>query len=320
MVSLNDWAQSYLDFAKTSFSTKTYKEKWSMFRRLFKEIDPMISVTKLKPAAVLAYIVKQKEVRSGNAANKDRKNMVAAWNWGMKYMDPPLPGPNPCLVERMPEIRQPRYVPPEEDFWKVYGVAEGQDKVMLSTFIHLAARRSEIFRLTWEDVDFGSDRVRLWTRKRMGGTYEYDWLPMTKELRMTLRWWWEHRPIKDQPHVFLCLDEKEFCREYYGKPFKYRLHLMQRLCDRAKVKHFGFHAIRHLSASILFSLGYEVGIIQAILRHKSPSTTERYLKSIGLERVREAMEDLKPADAEVLEFKSPSHSDSGAAQEKKKAV
>jgi hypothetical protein len=27
--------------------------------------------------------------------------------------------------------RQPRYVPPEEDFWKVYEKAEGQDKVML---------------------------------------------------------------------------------------------------------------------------------------------------------------------------------------------
>ncbi len=65
---------------------------------------------------------------------------------------------------------------------------------------------------------------------------------------------------------------------------------------------FGFHAIRHLSASILFKLGYEVGVMQAILRHKSPNTTERYLRSIGLERVREALEDLKPADSKVLEF------------------
>ena len=47
--------------------------------------------------------------------------------------------------------------------------------------------------------------------------------------------------------------------------------------------------IRHLSASILYSLGYEVAVIQAILRHKSPSTTERYLRSIGLERVQDAL-------------------------------
>ena len=78
-------------------------------------------------------------------------------------MDPVLPAPNPCLVERMPEVRTPRYVPPEDDFWKIYGVAEGQDKVMLLTLLHLAARRGEIFRLPWADVDFGSDRIRLYT-------------------------------------------------------------------------------------------------------------------------------------------------------------
>jgi hypothetical protein len=67
----------------------------------------------------------------------------------MKYMDPPLPGPNPCLVDKMPEERQPRYVPPEEDFWKVFEIAGGQDKVMLLAFLHSAARRGEIFRLDW---------------------------------------------------------------------------------------------------------------------------------------------------------------------------
>jgi hypothetical protein len=39
----------------------------------------------------MGYIVKQKEERSGYAANKDRKNLVAVWNWGMKCMKPPLP-------------------------------------------------------------------------------------------------------------------------------------------------------------------------------------------------------------------------------------
>jgi hypothetical protein len=82
--------------AKVRFSTKTYKEKVSMFKRFFKVIDPKMPVAKLKPGDVLKYVVKQKEERSGYAANKDRKNLVAAWNWGMKYLDPPCRVPTPA--------------------------------------------------------------------------------------------------------------------------------------------------------------------------------------------------------------------------------
>jgi integrase len=102
----------------------------------------------------------------------------------------------------------------------------------------------------------------------------------------------------------VCLENKPFCKEHYGEPFKERSKIMGRLCDKAGVKPFGFYAIGHLSASILYNLGYEVAVIQAILRHKSANTTERYLRSIGLERVREALEDLKPSNAKVLKFKS----------------
>jgi len=304
-ICLYDWAQAYLDLAKVRFSTKTYKEKISVYKRFFKSFDPALPVSELKPGDVLKYIAQQKEDRSGYAANKDRKNLVAAWNWGMKYMNPPLTGPNPCLVDKMPEVRSPRYVPPEEDFWKIYAVAEGQDQVMLLAFLHLAARRGEIFRLTWEDVDFVNDRIRLWTRKRKDGDYEYDWLPMTKELRKSLRWWWEHRPIKDSPYVFLCLNEHPGQKENYGNPFVSNQKFMRRVCKMADVNDFGFHAIRHLSASILFNAGYDLGVIQAILRHRSPSTTERYLKSISIERTREALESLNSESsykAEIITF------------------
>ncbi|NOR10021.1 MAG: tyrosine-type recombinase/integrase [Desulfovibrionaceae bacterium] len=75
---------------------------------------------------------------------------------------------------------------------------------------------------------------------------------------------------------------------------------MRRLCEKVGVKRFGFHAIRHLTASMLFKQGYNVGIIQAILRHQSPNTTERYLKTLGLEYVRGAMEELFGKKSKVL--------------------
>jgi integrase len=154
-------------------------------------------------------------------------------------------------------------------------------------------------------VDFNSKRVRLWTQKREGGNQECDWLPMTSELRTELLKWWEERLAQtaaDKDHVFLCLDETFFCEEYYGKAFKHRQHLMKRLCEKANVKPFVFHVIRHLSASILYKKGNSVSVIQSILRHKNPNTTTRYLRTIGLEDTRSALEEGLKMPAKVIEF------------------
>ena len=308
--SLGEWAQRYLDHAQ-KYSAKTFDEKRRAFRELFAAkdrsgmpiVNPSGDVLKLCPGNVLEALQVQFQERSGYAANKDRKNLVAAWNWGIKYLG--LPRQNPCLVEKFPEERKPRYVPPEEDFWKVFELTSGQDRLMLLTFLHLGARRGEVFRLVWDDIDFSQKRIRLSTRKRMGGSLEYDWLPMTAELKRELLWWWEHRIFKHHPSVFLCEDETAFTRDHYGKPFQYRQQFMKKLCVKAGVKHFGFHAIRHLTASILFQIGKPVSIIQAILRHKSPSTTERYLRSLGLEETRSALDDLgKRGPARVVQMKT----------------
>lgn len=301
--SLQQWAEKYLDHAK-KYDRKTYNAKRQALRELFAAkigqgkaaqqiVNPQAPVTSLTPGKVLAALRAQfdNEIgRSGNALNKDRKHLVAAWNWGVKYLG--LPMPNPCLVERFPEERSPRYVPSEEDFWKVYAQTRGQDSVMLLCYLHLGARRSEVFRLQWEDVDFGNNRIRLFTKKRLGGSMEYDWLPMTGELAKALHWWWNNKTFKDSPHVFICENGTGFCLEQIGKPFKERMHFMKRLCELAKVKAFGFHAIRHLTASILYRMGQPVSVIQAILRHKSPNTTAIYLKSLGLEETRGALEGL----------------------------
>jgi integrase len=114
-----------------------------------------------------------------------------------------------------------------------------------------------------------------------------DRMPMTSDLRQALPQWCEERlkqPISDKEHVFLCMETTSFCKEYFGKPFLHRQHLMERLCTKAKVKPFGFHMIRHLTASILYKKGYPLVVIQAILRHSNPNTTARIIRSLGLEK------------------------------------
>ena len=150
---------------------------------------------------------------------------------------------------------------------------------MMLAFLYLAARRGELFRLTWDDVDFTTNMVRLTTRKRKDGSLAEDWLPMADELRAALL---THRDFVGGVYVFPAPG---------GGPYLYRIHLMERLCKKAGVRKFGFHAIRHLSATTLAEAGVPFIKISQILRHRSLAVTERYLQRLG--DLKEALEVLK---------------------------
>ena len=56
---------------------------------------------------------------------------------------------------------------------------------------------------------------------------------------------------------------------------------MKALCQKAGVKRFGFHAIRHHVASILAdSRKASLSQIQKLLRHRRPTTTDNYIQTL----------------------------------------
>jgi len=265
--SLAEWATAYLDMAQDRFSGQTYEEKRTVFRLFFQMVDKNMKAQNLTPQDAAKFLGAQARGRSGHAANKDRKNLMAAWSWGVKYMG--LPESNPFkAVDPYPEKRQPRYIPSPEHMEKILENEIGEVYVFLLTMLHTAARRGELLRLRWDDLDFERRTIRLSTRKRKGGTLEYDHIPMTEELREVLI---AHKQQASSVYVF--------CRED-GQPYTARQHLMKRVCKRNDVPYFGLHAIRHLAASIMDRAGVPTATIQGILRHKSRATTDRYLHQL----------------------------------------
>jgi len=244
--------------------------------------------------------------RTGNAVNKYRKNLSAAWEFGRNILRDrfPLDNANPFqAIPKYPKIEKPRYVPPVEDFWKVIGITEELDRVMLLVTYYLAARRNEVFSLKWPDIDWNYDQVRLWTRKRSSGNREYDWVTMVDELRTELVKWYEVRPIKNTEYVFVCSDESQFSLPHYGQPFTNRQHLMEKLCKRAGVKYFSFHALRHLRARVLYHEGVTLSEIQSLLRHQLATTTAKYLRDNGMDpdKIRDGRKKVKVAQLHFLE-------------------
>jgi integrase len=226
---------------------------------------------------VLSYLNKRVRDQSGNAYNKDRKNLLAMWIWGRKILKIE---DNPVVdIERMPWDRTRHYMPSTQDVLKVMAVATRGEGVFLYSYILTGARRSEIFRWAWhEDINFQRRQYRLGTRKTRDGSMEYQWFEMSDLLYDELWWWWENRPIRNSPYVFVNTRPGSD----YGKPFVEHRKFMRRLCERAGVTPFTYQALRGFFASILADERKESAkTIQRLLRHKRVQTTELYIRNLN---------------------------------------
>lgn len=144
---------------------------------------------------------------------------------------------------------------------------------MIMTLYHRAGRTSEVLSMTWEDVNFEQRWVRLWTRKRRGGELQGDKLAITDTLYDLLKRRYENRD-KSTAYVFHNDDGTRLT--YIQKRYT-----MKKLCRKAGVKVFGFHAIRHHFASILaYSGKASLNQIQKMLRHRRTTTTDNYIKTL----------------------------------------
>lgn len=306
-VSIGTFTDSHLNDAKTHCVKKTYDDKRRALTQFFEfsGLRPENLVDKIVPFA-RPFLVEHAEENGGGSANKARKNLSQAWNFGMYTFEEKWPNfRNPFLaVKPFPQDQNERYTPPAVDFWKVVQIASRQDQLLLLCYYMTAARRSELFKACWSAIDYENRMIRLGTRKK-GGGLRYDWMPLPRALCEALKSWRvEQARILgyQQPFMFVCLDKTPLTKEQFGKPYKTRQHFMETMCNLAEVKVFGYHGIRHLVAQTFYLMGKSLGFIQRYLRHQHPTTTERYLRSLGCKDIREGVEELMlPTRKELIE-------------------
>ena len=274
-MSFKDFSDKYLSLAHSKYTKGTYQEKVSLVRRFTGYIGSNLRIDEILPSHIQAYLLGQATTRSNYCANRDRKNLLAMWNWGQQILDLSL---NPVAkTERFPHDRKIQYVPPENDILRLLAVANRRERAFLDCYLCTGARRSEIFRLKWDDVNFEKREIRLWTRKTKDGSMEGELLPMTNQLHESLWWCWQNRTFKESPFVWLCEDGP-----HAGQPFNYRRRFLKGLCKRAGIRLFGFHSLRRYVASMLADTHkVSAKTIQRILRHKSLQTTERYIQNLN---------------------------------------
>jgi integrase len=272
-VSLYDLTQAYLTDCETRYGAKTVDEKRYCLERFYKAVGD-IAVTDVTPPMVLEFVNERAKTQSANAANKDRKNLRAFYSWGQAMYgimyDPTAP------IKKKPHEKQARRLIPIQDILKVMLAAKDYDRVLIGSYWHTGARKSEVLRWTWaDDINFEERWVRLGTRKSKTGEMTYEKLWMNDDLYKLLKWQWDHRH-PTSPFVFCHMNPKS---KLYGKPYVARWKMLKKLCKEAKVEAFEYHDIRHTVAKYLNDI-HKVGLkkVQQVLRHRRQTTTEIYVE------------------------------------------
>jgi integrase len=235
----------------------------------------------------LEYLDERCHDVSPAAANEDLGDLKAFFNHLRQYYglaDNPASRLEPYGYD---PIRQ--YTPPKEDILKVVMAAKGQDRVMVDIFRFTGARRSEILRLTWDDILFDKRVIRLKTKKTKNHAWRIRYAAMNGVLFEQLNRHYHGRD-KSSPFVFTT----------HGRPYQRREIWLKGLCERAGVKPFGFHAFRRYFASTMIDLGASLKETSDSLGHTAIRTTERYVFNIN-PRLRDLVEMMDGENAENLD-------------------
>lgn len=180
-------------------------------------------------------------------------------------------------IERNKERQRERFVSPAE-MKRLAAAIDGSEnvfiKAVLWAYLFTGARKSELLRLRWEDIDF--DRREVMLRDTKAGNTHI--LPLTTHLEAQLR---ELPRIKGNPYVFC------------GRKGSHLVSIDNAWADirrAAKLEDVWIHDLRRTVATWIVGNGYSLALVQNVLNHANPQTTQRYAR-FQLEPAAKALED-----------------------------
>jgi integrase len=265
-----------LDHVKAYNSESHYRDFFYNARRWIKQWGKL-TCKEISREMAQNFILERSKV-SACTANQDLRYLRSAFNYGKKQEFIEV---NPTQgIEFLPIEKNIKYVPSSQDIDKVIQVADPDSQDYLWTARETMARIGEINRLPWNDVNIEARYVILHTRKKKGGHLTPRKVPMTEKLYDVLS---KRFAVRDEskPWVFWHTYKSRKTGKVVSGPYVDRKDIMWNLCERAGVKYFRFHALRHAGASMMDNNNVPIGAIQKILGHENRTTTEIYLHSFG---------------------------------------
>lgn len=171
-----------------------------------------------------------------------------------------------------------------------------RDFAIVSLFLGTGMRVSELISLTFESFDDDGAAIRV-----VGKGNKIRVIPLSSEVQRVLasylaeRARWERVHPDHRSALFL---------NRQGRPLTRKgvYDVVRRFCDRAGIypqgKHVSPHKLRHTAATNWYRRGLDLYMLQQVLGHANPQTTEIYTHVIQKE-IADAIRRLPPDDTEI---------------------
>lgn len=255
----------YLPVAK--LNKKSWKDDVSRFKN---HIEPILGNKQLNniTAAMLNDLMLEikGENRSNATVNRSRALLSSMFNaaFERELIDQSPMSRVKKLIERN-QIE--RYLDDEElkRFMPVLAnpMAYGIDNQIIVCIVEMllltGARKGEVINLKWDDLDESNHIWRL--NENKSGKPRI--IQLNSEAQQIIR-----RMSRKYPYVF--------ANPKTGLPFNDIRKTFQKILDAAQITNFRIHDLRHNFASMAVNNGCDIYVVQHLLGHASPTTTQRY--------------------------------------------
>jgi len=270
MITFRELTPHYLDYCRINKSESTYRcDKCRIESHLVPYFGDML-LSQITPQMVEAYksmrIHDKAAAKTINHELSNLQHMIKlSQRWGYIHDNAV------STVEKMKLVRNPPRFLSGEEVEKLLSAAEDSYLYpLLVTALHTGMRKSELFNIAWDDIDFQLGTITVKSKKDWHTkNYKSRVLSLTPKLRNVL-----HRHMDDQRARHI---NSEYVLTYEGR----KLHAtvkksLRTILRKAGITGVTLHALRHTFASHLVMAGVPLRELQELMGHASFETTLQY--------------------------------------------
>jgi integrase len=304
-ITLQEFAREHKELMKGNLAPSTLKMHLAALELFAKEFGWSYPMSKVISKDIERFRAgRLKAGLSVWSANREIRTLKRIFNLAISrhYLSE---GSNPCWGVSFIKVtpKQPTYCSPD-DFQKIFEKAPDTFwRTLLVTIYATGLRLREAMNLTWDDIDFEKNQLRVspkekseWIQAWQPKDHEFRLIPLPEQV-MTLLATWQSLAPEKCPYVFLDEGRWEFYRQKVSVDqwragqdlMNNLLRRFRTICRRAGVALYTIHDFRR-SCITNWAKKLPLHVVQKLAGHSDIKTTQMYYLSIQSEDLRKAQQ------------------------------